>query len=290
MYEGPTYDPKMADHDYEMITFERQDNGVAWVTLNRPQVHNAFNVQMRKELKDCWRSLRTDDAIRCVVLTGAGERAFCTGIDRTETMGDGYPADGQQSGEGGTGFAKSPWMFDDPGDEIGPKSCDLWKPVIAAVNGIACGGAFYMLGEVEFIIAAEHATFFDPHVTYGMTPVFEPIHVMQKMPFHEIMRISLLGNHERMSAQRAHDIGFVSEVAPIADLRERAQWAADAIASAPALATAGAVRALWMALELSRKQALDMGFSLIRIGSDPASISEGQEKFAGGQRIEPRIR
>jgi len=280
----------MADRDYEMITFERQDNGVAWVTLNRPQVHNAFNIQMRNELKDCWRSLRYDDEVRCVVLTGAGERAFCSGIDRMETMGDGYPADGAAKKEGGTGFAKSPWMFDDPGDEIGPKSCDLWKPVIAAVNGIACGGAFYMLGEVEFIIAAEHATFFDPHVTYGMTPVFEPIHVMQKMPFHEIMRISLLGNHERMSAQRAHEIGFVSEVAPLAELRERAQWAADAIASAPALATAGAVRALWMALELSRKQALDMGFSLIRIGSDPASISEGQEKFAGGQRIEPRIR
>jgi enoyl-CoA hydratase/carnithine racemase len=276
--------------DYEMITFERQDNGVAWLTLNRPEVHNAFNVQMRKELKDCWRGLRSDDDIRCVVLTGAGERAFCSGIDRMETMGDGYPADGVAKKEGGTGFAKSPWMFDDPGDEIGPKSCDLWKPVIAAVNGIACGGAFYMLGEVEFIIAADHATFFDPHVTYGMTPVFEPIHILQKMPFHEIMRVSLLGNHERMSAQRAYEIGFVSEVTPVADLHERAEWAAAAIASAPGLATAGAVRALWMALELSRKQALDMGFSLIRIGSDPASISEGQEKFAGGQRIEPRIR
>ena len=73
--------------------------------------------------------------------------------------------------------------------------------MIAAVNGMACGGAFYMLGEVEFIIAAEHATFFDPHVTYGMTAAFEPIHMLQKMPFHEIMRLSLLGNHERLSAR-----------------------------------------------------------------------------------------
>ena len=55
--------------------------------------------------------------------------------------------------------------------------------MIAAVNGMACGGAFYMLGEVEFIIAADHATFFDPHVTYGMTAAFEPIHMLQKMPF-----------------------------------------------------------------------------------------------------------
>ena len=105
-------------------------------------------------------------------------------------------------------------MFNDPGDNIGPKSCDLWKPVIAAVNGMACGGAFYMLGETEFIIAAEHATFFDPHVTYGMVAAFEPIHMLQKLPFGEIMRISLLGNYERMSAARAHQIGMVCEVVP----------------------------------------------------------------------------
>ena len=105
-------------------------------------------------------------------------------------------------------------MFNDPGDNIGPKSCDLWKPVIAAVNGMACGGAFYMLGEVEFIIAAEHATFFDPHVTYGMTAAFEPIHMAGITPFPEIMRLSLLGNYERMSAQRAHQIGMVTEVVP----------------------------------------------------------------------------
>ena len=75
-----------------------------------------------------------------------------------------------------------------PATTSGPKSCDLWKPVIAAVNGMACGGAFYMLGEVEFIIAAEHATFFDPHVTYGMTASFEPIHMAGITPFCEIMR------------------------------------------------------------------------------------------------------
>ena len=87
------------------------------------------------------------------------------------------------------GSGSTPFMFDDPGDNLGPKSNDLWKPVIAAVNGMACGGAFYMLGEVEFIIAADHATFFDPHVSYGMTACFESIHMLQKMPFGEIVRL-----------------------------------------------------------------------------------------------------
>ena len=116
----------------------------------------------------------------------------------------------------------TPWMYDDPGRDVGPKSRDLWKPVIAAVQGMACGGAFYMLGEVEFIIASDDAMFFDPHVTYGMTAAFEPMQMLSKMPFHEIMRLSLLGAHERMSAERAHQIGLVSEVVPRDELLERA--------------------------------------------------------------------
>ena len=66
-------------------------------------------------------------------------------------------------------------MLDDPMMRIGPKTNDYWKPVIAAVNGMALGGAFYILGEVEFIIASDNATFFDPHVTHGMPCVYEPM-------------------------------------------------------------------------------------------------------------------
>src|SRR5689334_18139679 len=175
-----------------------------------------------------------------------------------------------------SGFRGSVFHFDDPGQNIGPKTCDLWIPVVAAVNGMACGGAFYMLGEVEFIIAAEHATFFDPHVTYGMTAAFEPIHMLQKMPFHEIMRLSLLGNHERLSARRAHEIGLVSEVVPGSELLDAAGWAASAIASAPPLAIQGTVRAIWAALEHSRQQAIDLGYAFIAMGTNQDSIAEGQ--------------
>src|SRR5262245_33580984 len=142
---------------------------------------------MQRELHTCWRSLRNNCDVLCVVLTGSGEKAFCTGIGRMEQMG-GQTDDTTDADVVGSPGA-TPFAFNDPGDNIGPKSCDLWKPVIAAVNGMACGGAFYMLGEVEFIIAADHATFFDPHVTYGMTAAFEPIHMLQKIPFHEILRL-----------------------------------------------------------------------------------------------------
>jgi enoyl-CoA hydratase/carnithine racemase len=276
--------------DYETLIYEVSD-GVGWVTLDRPDVHNAFNVTMQKELRDVWRSMRHDDDVRVAVLTGAGDKAFCTGIDRTETLGTAQRQEARPDGEAKTvGSGSTPFHFDDPGDYVGPKSNDLWKPVIAAVNGMACGGAFYMLGEVEFIIAADHATFFDPHVTYGMTAAFEPIHMLQKMPFNEIMRISLLGNHERMSAERAHQIGLVSQVVPAAELKEAAQWCADAIASAPPLAIEGTVRALWSGLEHSRSQALALGYAYVGMGTNAESIRQGQEFFASGKRIEWRLR
>ncbi len=272
--------------DYETLGYEERD-GVGWVTLNRPDRMNAFNSLMQRELNDCWRGLRRNDDVRCVVLTGAGDRAFCTGIDRMEQMGGDTDAttDADVVGSGST-----PFMFNDPGDNIGPKSCDLWKPVIAAVNGIACGGAFYMLGEVEFIIAAEHATFFDPHVTYGMTAAFEPIHMHDRMPFGEIMRLSLMGNYERLSAQRAFEIGLVSEVVPKERLLDAAAWAAGAIASQPQLAIQGTVRAIGAARELSNRQAVALGYAFVGLGTDQSSIAEGQQLFESGKRIEWRLR
>jgi enoyl-CoA hydratase/carnithine racemase len=273
--------------EFETLQYEERD-GVAWVTLNRPERHNAFNSLMQRELHECWRALRWRETVRCVVLTGAGEKAFCTGIDRMEQMGGDTDDTTDATVVGSHGG--TPFHFDDPGDNIGPKSSDLWKPVIAAVNGMACGGAFYMLGEVEFIIAADHATFFDPHVTYGMTAAFEPIHMYDRMPFGEIMRLSLLGNYERLSARRAHEIGLVSEVVPVADLHDTVAWAANAIAAQPQLAVQGTVRAIWAARELSNRQAVALGYAFVGLGTDRESIAEGQQLFESGKRIEWRLR
>src|ERR1700691_5749512 len=259
--------------EFETLGYE-ESGGVAWVTLNRPGVMNAFNTTMQRELRSVWRWLRRHDAVRVVVLTGAGEKAFCTGIDRSEALADGprpgrtgggaagepgaagasETGDGDAGGpEGGEpihiGSGTTPFMFDDPGDNLGPKSNDLWKPVIAAVNGIACGGAFYMLGEVDFMIAAEHATFFDPHLTFNMAASFEPLQMTGRMPFGDLVRLTLLGSEERMSAQRALQIGLVTEVVAADELRPRAQWAADVIARAHPVAVQATLRALWAGRE-----------------------------------------
>jgi enoyl-CoA hydratase/carnithine racemase len=267
----------MAGYETLVVT---KDDGVAVVSLNRPEVRNAINLKMQEELAGLWQAFRYDDEVRCVVLAGEGDH-FCTGIDRAEAVSDENNA---SMAAGDYPGYPTPWMYDDPGRDVGPKSRDLWKPVIAAVQGMACGGAFYMLGETEFIIAADDATFFDPHVTWGMTAAFEPIQMLSKMPFPEIMRMSLLGVHERMSAERAREIGLVSEVVPAAELRERALAVARIIADSPALVIQGTMRALWTALEIPRTQAIGMANLFTRIGSDAAAFKQGQERFASGER------
>ena len=271
--------------DYETLLVRKED-GIAWVSLNRPDVRNAINRKMQQELGSVWTGFRYDDDVRCVVLTGEGQ-AFCTGIDRNEAVSDENTA---AMAEGNYPDDPTAWMYDDPGRDVGPKTRDLWKPVVAAVHGMACGGAFYMLGEVEFIIASDDAVFFDPHVTYGMTAAFEPAQMLNKMPFPELMRLSLLGAHERLSAERALQVGLVTEVVPRDDLLERAGWAARVIADSPPLAVQGTMRALWTALELSRRQGLEMANLFTRIGNDAAAFRQGQERFASGQRVEWRLR
>jgi enoyl-CoA hydratase/carnithine racemase len=267
-----------SDFDGDALTTVRYDvaDGVATVTLDRPDQHNAFTAVMADELSGIWRHVRSADDVRCVVLTAAGDRSFCTGIDRAEIPSDGAPFDAL--------------TYDDPGQLLGPRSNQCWKPVIAAVNGMACGGAFYLLGESDFIIAADHATFFDPHVTFGMAAVYEPTLMLPRMPFGELARLTLLGAHERMSARRAFEIGLVSEVVPAADLLTTATGVAREIASQPPVAVQTSVRTLWAARELSRQQMLGVSNAFLAIGTTPDALAAGQVVFNSGTRITPRVR
>jgi enoyl-CoA hydratase/carnithine racemase len=258
----------MATEHPELTTIRYEQRGaVGWIWLDRPDKYHAFDKVMCDELSGLWKRLQTDDSVRSVVLTATGDKAFCTGIDR-----DFVPA------EGGATYDFSPFTYDDPGKYLGPKSNEFWKPVVCAVNGMACGGAFYFLGEVDILIAADHATFFDPHVTYGMPAVFEPLLMLHRgMPFGEVLRMTLLGNHERLSAARALEIGLVSEVVPSGDLEAAAAWLADTIASAPAEPMQATLRTLWAGRELSRQQALALGNTFLNLGMSEASPPQHQK-------------
>ena len=151
-------------------------------------------------------------------------------------------------------------------------------------------GAFYLIAECDIIIAADTATFFDPHVTYGMAAVYEPMKMLQRMPLGEIMRLTLLGNHERMSAETAHRIGLVSEVVGTDELQDAAAWLANTIASQPPAAVQASMRAIWAANDLNRSEALAMAPAILTTGTVPEAMAAGQAAFSSGQRIKPRIR
>jgi enoyl-CoA hydratase/carnithine racemase len=123
-----------------------------------------------------------------------------------------------------------------------------------------------------------------------MTAAFEPIQMLSKMPFPEIMRLSLMGVHERMTVERAREIGLVSEVVPPQELRARACEVAQIIADSPALAVQGTMRALWTALEVGRAAGIEMANLFTRIGSDAQAFKEGQERFASGERPQWKLR
>ncbi|MFJ4683930.1 enoyl-CoA hydratase/isomerase family protein [Streptomyces sp. NPDC088789] len=249
-----------------------QDTGVAVVTLDRPHRLNALDLDTAAELTSVWRTFRYDDTVRAVVLTGAGGRAFCTGIDRDAEVPQ----------------PPSPYMMDDPLLRIGPKANDLWKPVIAAVAGMACGGAFYLLGEAEFVVADETATFFDPHTTYGMVSAYESMYLAQRMPAGEVARLALMGTAERIGARRAYETGLVSEVTAPGGAPAAARACAEVIAAQPAEAVQGTVRALWAAKEASLARCLAQAPQLIALGNLPADRQT--ELFAGRRAGGFRVR
>jgi enoyl-CoA hydratase/carnithine racemase len=260
--------------DLETVLLDVHEH-VATVTLNRPDVHNAFDVRMQRELAAVWQYVRNEESVHTIVLTGAGDRAFCTGIDRAD-----IPVDQEFD----------PFTYDDPGRSIGPKSQGLWKPVIAAVNGMACGGAFYLLGECDIIVAADTATFFDPHVTYGMTAAFEPILLTGRMAFGDLVRMTLMGTLERLSAETARQAGLVNEVVAPDALQDTARQLAVAIASQPPTSVQASLRTLWASRTLSPDQAIALGNVFLQLGTSAQALREGQDTFTQQRSAKWRLR
>jgi enoyl-CoA hydratase/carnithine racemase len=242
---------------YETIVVDIAD-GVATVTLNRPEVLNAFNEAMQDEFVVLWREVKANDDIRAVVLVGAGDRAFSTGVDGTERLDTESPFLDREH----------PWAEnEDPGRKLSPRRNEVWKPVIAAVHGMCAGGAFYWVADCDIVLCSPEATFFDPHVTYGFIAALEPIALTYRMPFPEVMRMALLGLHERITADTARTIGLVTEVVERESLLARAQELARVIAGQPPAAVQGTVKALWQSLNLARGQALDTALLYTQVGN-----------------------
>ena len=256
---------------FEMIRYETSADKVATITLNRPQVLNAFDRQMCHEVRDAWHLAKEDPAVHVVVLRAEGERAFCAGLDTQKPYGQ--PED--------------VWNHEDPGELLSPKWQKLWKPVVCAVQGICTAGAFYFLNEADIIICSTDATFFDSHVTYGMVSALEPVGLMRRVGLAQTLRMALTGNDERVTAETALHIGLVTEIVERDELWTRAHEVAAGIARYPVAATEGTVRAIWESLDRPYRAAMEQGLIYTRLGNP---IGMAEVAAAPPDRREPRFR
>jgi enoyl-CoA hydratase/carnithine racemase len=251
----------------ETLVVERR-GPVGWLINDRPEQLNAMNALMRDEFETAWRVLDDDPDVRVIVHTGAG-RAFQTGVDVTEIATD---------GEGFQRYRESVEKFD---FHFTSWHNEVWKPVITAVNGICAGGGFHWVADADIVIAASDAQFFDPHVSIGQVVAIEAIGLMKKMPVEAVMRMAFVGRYERMSAQRAYELGMISEIVDPPDrLQDAAQELAEKIARNSPAAMAATKRALWSALELGLTDACKAGSAqLVSMWGHPDQ-EEGPRAFA----------
>jgi enoyl-CoA hydratase/carnithine racemase len=218
---------------------------------------------MCSEFRQVWHEIRIDSDIHSVVLQANGDRAFCSGVDMKLGI------------EG----SDNPWARVDPGQSLGPKQNDVWKPVVCAIHGMAAGGAMYWINESDIIICSDDATFFDPHLSFGMTSALEPIGFSRRVPIGEVMRWALLGLDERMSATRAREIGLVSEVVPRLELRARAHALAAKIAAKPPTAVQSTVKAIWFGQESGWYASQRIGFDYAEHGNMTTAIAAQRVAF-----------
>ncbi|WP_426573926.1 enoyl-CoA hydratase/isomerase family protein [Aquihabitans sp. McL0605] len=231
--------------EFETIRYEVDDR-VATITLNRPDRLNAVSPEMARELRVAYAAAEADEAVWTLLVTATG-RAFCTGADVGE-----IPTDGRVIYDEPYLSTYPQWEAPQEGT---PPFRTMTKPTIVAVNGLCCGAGLDWVTTGDIAIASDRAEFFDPHVSIGLVSGREMVRLARVLPTGIAMRIALTGRHERMSAQRAYDLGMISEVVEHDRLPERAREIADLVNRNAPLAVRGTRLAIRKGLDLPLNEA-----------------------------------
>ncbi len=241
----------------EAVSYEVVD-GVAWVTINRPEARNALNAAVRQGLFDTVRRFNGDDSAKVLVLTGAGDKAFCAGGDLKE-MSE-------------TALTVPPPDF---APQFG-RNIEVVKPTIAAVNGVAFAGGFLLAQQCDLVVAAEHATFAVSEVKVGRgAPWAVPLSWL--LPPRLALQILMTG--DPITAERAREVGMVNEVVPAAQLRARTQEIALRIASNAPLSVLAAKRTAYLSAQHHLAEAYDLADEIWEPVYLSADAQEGPAAF-----------
>lgn len=247
------------------LLFEIDDH-VATITLNRPEKGNALSPAMAAGIQRIWDRVRIDPAIRCVIITGAGDRHLCTGADL-----DAVAESGRVSG--GYGPITHEVRYSS-------RQCDIWKPVICAVNGTVAGGGLHFVVDADIVVASKGVTFLDTHVNVGMVGAIENIGLAKRLPLGTALRMTLQGRNYRLTAERAFQLGLVDELTEPEDLMSTARAIAGDIALNSPTAVSLSQRAVWSSVELPYSHAVEYGYALLRMNWMHPDFKEGPRAFA----------
>jgi enoyl-CoA hydratase/carnithine racemase len=229
------------------------ENGVAWLTIDRPEARNALNRAVREGLLAGMQRFGADDDARVLVLTGAGEKAFCAGGDLKEMAADALTV-------------PPPDFVPQPG-----RTVDVSKPTIAAVNGAALAGGFLLTQQCDLVVAAEHAAFGVSEVKVGRgAPWAAPLSWL--VPPRVALQMLLTG--DPLTARRAHEVGLVNDVVPTCELRDHVQSLAERIAANAPLS----VRAAKATAYLSAEHPLSEAYRLAEEIWEPVYLSEDAQE------------
>lgn len=230
---------------YNTIEYEVRDR-TAIIVFNRPDQLNAISPEMAEELRDAYAAAEADPEVWTLLVTGRG-RAFCSGADVGEIPDDGrviYPEPYLST--------RAQWEAPQEGT---PPYRSMTKPVLVAVNGICCGAGLDLLTVGDIAIASDRATFFDPHVSIGLVSGRESVRLARVLPTGVAMRMALMGRHERMSAERAYELGLITQVVPHEELMDTALELAATINRNAPLAVRGTRLAIRAGLDVPLHEA-----------------------------------
>ena len=247
----------------DAVLFEARQDGIAIITLNRPQVRNALGKEVREALFLAWERFECDSALRVAILTGAGDGAFCAGGDLKEMVE--------------TRLAVPPRnMFPVPGDNI-----SLSKPTIAAVNGVAFAGGFMIAQACDLCVASTTAMFAITEVKVGRSsPWAAPL--IHMIPQRLMMELVLTGRP--ITAQRAYEIGLVNRLSEPERLMETALELAAAILDGAPLSLRAARETVLLSTEMGRSAALRAARAASELAYCSEDAQEGPKAFADKRR------
>ena len=242
------------------------DDGVMTLVLNRPERMNSISKATGDEILDALTEYRENPDLRALVITGAGEKAFCSGMYVTEAA-EASAASGRT--EGYTIFR--PWT---------DMMQSLEKPIICAVNGACVGGGWHLVADSDIVICSDTARFLDTHVNIGLINGVEAAGFAWKMPVGVVMRMVIEGRDFVVSAQDAFRWGLVTEVTTQAELLARATTIARNIADkASPLAVHGSKRAIYGALRRGFLEGVPFAWDTLDDIQDTEDVAEGFRAF-----------